>query len=1216
MFLLNRLILIDSYKPGSVQEVRLDGHTNLNGVNGAGKTTLLRLIPLFFGERPGRLVPRSKVTESFAKHYLPNESSYIIFEYRRDEQTCMAVIYASPNEEGVCYRFVDKGFEPEDFLERRSDDRLYPISCRNLYKHFTHRNVKSSIQLTSCSDYRTVIQNLPHKKGQEFRNLIARYSFCQGSSGRRLKDIEKIVSGMLMRSTSFTDLREMLVNCIDENRESIDLNLQLSTLEDWHKEYRAFHHVEAERGNVEELSRLFGDLQQIEQDFGELKQRLQLLYARNEREKNTHEKSRADSAEQLAQLKKAWGQLEDTLKSDQSSVKAELEQAVRQKQVLEKERDDWQSRDIPGKQRLFARLEQIADNLQQQKADLTQLLQHVQDIDAEFKRLKAAQDKRFAEQQHGLEMQIQTIKQQAAERKAEATQIIQQQKDELQKNVEQERDTIAQAVEELQERLGILRGKMQDIQPDPALLASRETKLSQQELIQQQKSELDETLKQLDEQIRRQRTQIEQTLGEKQKQTLDKQRIEEAAGRLQQQLDADQNTLLGFLREQHSDWVNHIAKVINPELLLREDLEPALLNKANGFYGVDLNLELLSADLAADEQQIRALLQDYEHQLKQFKLSDQQSDQQLADYQNEIKKLTQRQKEEIIKCAQVKNKFEQLKEELASLKNQIDRSKLERKAELLKQEHELDDQLKQKRAVSVDLKQKANTQIAGLNQSLDEEKRRIERMSEDEIGQVRQALKALDRQQADATAQLEKQRLHSLQERQIDTGTLTALESQIERLSIELAEAEKAGQTLKDYQRWLDNEWSRYPNLLSQSSIHRQRLEQLQAQLTVEQQNYDKSRRAQEDALAQQNKVINRLCNELDTINRLLENLQNFPHRSAETVSFDPSHTLTLLQNSFYHLAEQHKNKRKTLTQMVSHFKRVLAYFPGTQPARYYASIEDEVGLDGGDRDWFNGIINWYEARYDESQRWLIMQAQTFGYAIHNYQQALDRFDRGIDSLSRKLANHIDSNIRFEKIESIQGRLLSKVKKLGYWEQLSEFTRNYEDWRRIGEGQMPDSSFADMVRLVSEQLHGKGRMEIKLVDLLELEIIVQENGRTKRASHAEELRQISSHGLSYLILCVFFIALVNMIRKEQKLNIIWPMDELKELHQMNIELLIDILAKNNITLLSAFPDPDPEVLRLFNNRYQIIGNRELLEMSIDEDYLQELELFTTEINHV
>ncbi len=307
---------------------------------------------------------------------------------------------------------------------------------------------------------------------------------------------------------------------------------------------------------------------------------------------------------------------------------------------------------------------------------------------------------------------------------------------------------------------------------------------------------------------------------------------------------------------------------------------------------------------------------------------------------------------------------------------------------------------------------------------------------------------------------------------------------------------------------------------------------------------------------------------------------------------------------------------RKDLSQLISHYKRVLAKSPGTQPARYFAGMADQLGLDADDAEWSKVITDWYDSRHEESRHWLIMQAQMFGSLIRDYQQALDRFDRGIDSLSRNLAAHIDSNIRFEKIESIQGRLLSKVKKLGYWEQLADFTRNYEDWRRAGESRMPDQNFADIVKQVAEQLSGKGRTETKLVELLELEIIVHENGRSKRATHAEELKQISSHGLSYLILCVFFIALVNMIRKDQKMAIIWPMDELKELHQMNIELLVDILNKNDITLLSAFPDPDPEVLGLFKNRYQIIGNRELYEMAIDEDYLQTLAPLTPEADHV
>jgi hypothetical protein len=315
-------------------------------------------------------------------------------------------------------------------------------------------------------------------------------------------------------------------------------------------------------------------------------------------------------------------------------------------------------------------------------------------------------------------------------------------------------------------------------------------------------------------------------------------------------------------------------------------------------------------------------------------------------------------------------------------------------------------------------------------------------------------------------------------------------------------------------------------------------------------------------------------------------------------------------------LNEAYKNQRRMLLAKLRHLKQTLARYPGTGPAQYYASQENELGLDSDETAWLSPILNWYDTAHQDLCSLLVNQANLFGAVIRNYQQALEHFDRGIDSLSRRLTKHIDSNIRFDKIESIQGRLTSKVQSLNYWQQILAFTKQYDDWSRNGDGRLPGEAFADMVRLVAEQMPGKGRVEMKLVNLLELEIIVSENGRSKRATHAEELQQISSHGLSYLILCVFFIALVNMIRKDQPLNIIWPMDELKELHQVNIELLLELLSNNGITLLSAFPDPDPDVLRLFKNRYQVVGQRELVEMEVDEAYLAELAPMITELTNV
>ena len=1210
MYSLNRLILIDSYKPGELVEVRLDGHTNLNGVNGAGKTTLLRLVPLFFGERPGRLVPKSRVTDSFAKHYLPNESSYIIFEYQRHEQTCMVLMYASPNEEGLCYRFVDKGFDKSDFIDTHRDGTHYPVSCRDLRTHFLKRHINCSDQLTTCSDYRTVIQNLPHKKGQELRNLVARYSFCNGSSGHRLKDIEKIVTGMFMRSTDFADLREMLVNCIEENRDSLALELKMETLDDWHKEYRAYQEAESERDKIERLNQLENDLLQVEQSLAELQYRLQCLRDQNQQSLQHQQEAGNACNEQLEQLKKNWEAQEETLKSALATVKGELEQEQRQKKSLEDEKANWEKQDVQGRKQLVAGLGQIKDSLAREGDNHKQLMSDVQDIEAEFKRLKAEKEKHFAEQKHGYEIGIRDLQQQAAEAKSAANQDAEQGRESLRQANQKQQAILHEEQLKLRGDLGALNSQIGQIQPDPALIENREAKMELLQSIRQQKDEAGKTVKAIEAETKKNQALIDGVFSEKRQQAEQKQRIQEALDQLQKQLDANPDTLLGFLREHQPGWINNIAKVINPDLLLRDDLEPAAQTLGQTFYGLSLNLDNLQADHAADEEKIRALLADARNQLGQLNVAEAKSDEQLQELKKLADALEKQVKAAAFSAGQLQTQLNGLDEELNSLKQQIERSKKERKAELEHEKATVEGQIGLSNNRLQALKQQLETEIQQLNLALTT---KIQQISGDALLQVEQMQQLIDKvnqQEGSELAQLEQQRIQSLQERKVDTATLKDLEAKIGQLENELKAAEQAGQLVKDYQRWLDKDWSLYDSLVVKARETEAKLKQQQNQYETEKADMQLRRDALKKELEQITIKYQKLDKEIKAINNLLAELAAYVKRAPEQASFDNAHTLALLQTDCRKLTEQHKALRKELAGLIRHLKQVLARFPGTHPGRYYVRVEDELGFDSDELAWLSRIQAWYATEADTARSWLMSQAKLFGYAIKNYQQALECFDRGIDSLSRRLAANIDGNIRFEKIERIEGRLTSKVTTLGYWEQIVSFTRNYDDWSRTNDGQLPSREFADIVRLVSEQLKGKGRVEMKLVNLLELEIIVTENGRSKRATHAEDLRQISSHGLSYLILCVFFIALVNMIRKDQPLNIIWPMDELKELHQMNIEVLVEMLTKNRITLFSAFPDPDPEVLRLFKNRYQVFGYRELIEMDVDEDYLSTLEPLT------
>ena len=59
----------------------------------------------------------------------------------------------------------------------------------------------------------------------------------------------------------------------------------------------------------------------------------------------------------------------------------------------------------------------------------------------------------------------------------------------------------------------------------------------------------------------------------------------------------------------------------------------------------------------------------------------------------------------------------------------------------------------------------------------------------------------------------------------------------------------------------------------------------------------------------------------------------------------------------------------------------------------------------------------------------------------------------------------------------------------------------------------------------------------------------------------------------------------------------WALDEIKDLDIGNVEVLMSVLRKNNITLVSACPDPDVDVLAMFKNRRSIRSDRVIYDPS-------------------
>ena len=213
---------------------------------------------------------------------------------------------------------------------------------------------------------------------------------------------------------------------------------------------------------------------------------------------------------------------------------------------------------------------------------------------------------------------------------------------------------------------------------------------------------------------------------------------------------------------------------------------------------------------------------------------------------------------------------------------------------------------------------------------------------------------------------------------------------------------------------------------------------------------------------------------------------------------------------------------------------------------------------------------------------------------IHEFHDRLDGFKRKVGIFSKDLQDNMAASTRFRFISSVAVRVTTSFDSLDGWDKIRLLDEEYSVWAGKDANDLPGITFADAVDQVSDWLQGRHTLDVKLEDLLGLEIDIEEVGQPRKTVKDEgQLRDASSNGLSYLILCVVFVGLINKIRAGQPVQLVWALDELRDLDLDNVGVLLDMLADNHIHLVSAFPDPEPEILALLKNRYAIQEGRRL-----------------------
>lgn len=1193
---LRRIILIHTHLPGVV-ELDLTGHTNICGTNASGKTTLQRLVPVFYGEQPNKVVPKTR--DRFDVFYLPYQNSYLIYEYEVAGQLKQAVL--TKRTDGVDYRFVDAPYDSAHYLDEINRG-VQAVSYQTWAQRLRDEGVRSSYKISATSEYRAIIQNdlsamrSNRKDHLKLRQLAAHYALVSGH--QRLRHIEKLVSAVHAKEGKMDTLKSMLATILEEDGyQRPELSFKPAKIRAWIKEMRQFM-------RLDELQRQF---EQISQRMADTASAQTLLW----------------------QLKPLLDEDQQSLKTQLADNEALLSQLRQQRDLLEHEYEQQHRELIDSRTETRSKHEQLERDLKAAERTRTQYLESgIEEVEQDLKSLPLWQQEADEKQRH-LELLLEKneyIAQKIEQRKNQladnldrlqrknqtASEALRQQQNDLR---EQQADTLARLQQTLMQQQHsqqeVLHERLQNLQQERARLeaqlevapltaAEREAMQLADARVEDAQLQLDthgDQLRRLQEQVlqrKQQRQQFDQQLTQARQQS---HATQQQLQQLERQLDPAEGSLRHYLRQHQPGWEQITGKVIAESLLDRTDLNPVFHCDSEALYGLSLDLDAISQpEYAADEAQIQVRLEQMRDALNQVNTQQEQIIKQLEqatqqlqaaevelqqgqqqqrrsqqdlDYAREAKKRLQAEHESIVKNRQqahhkrVQGLKEEEQEQRTAHQQALDTLRHDSKA--LELEHRADFQ----------------EQLDKIDDDLALYQQQINDLRETNKQQVRDLEKQVNQELADAG---------------VDSQRLQTLKSEIADLRERMNEVKDRQHELANYQDFMRQVWTQQrPQWLTQEQQTRSQLDELEQSLTqlkTQTQTQRETLRSEEKAIKAQLTSVQKLLTEVATqLHRFagLTEQEDFSSVSVDAVEppnfgdvAERVERLSQALNQYQEFARglrDHCDKFSTLLRRdaSAEFEQLID--------REFATLSDSAGIIAQAK-----VLGELLNILHDQQRQIIEQGRNIGGGLQSFFKVFDDVNRKVGQYSRRLTEVVGDDLNLEGIHRSDVRISSTVDELGFWQPLKELSQNYQSWRESGE-LLPSDAYLERLADVADLL--RADQEYSFESLLKLELHLNERGSELIIRNDRQLLESSSHGMAYLILCKFLLAFTRLLRADSEVVIHWPIDEIGTLAYHNVERLFAACDSNQIQVVGAFPNPESDVLLLFKHRYLIEAHQDL-----------------------
>ena len=237
--------------------------------------------------------------------------------------------------------------------------------------------------------------------------------------------------------------------------------------------------------------------------------------------------------------------------------------------------------------------------------------------------------------------------------------------------------------------------------------------------------------------------------------------------------------------------------------------------------------------------------------------------------------------------------------------------------------------------------------------------------------------------------------------------------------------------------------------------------------------------------------------------------------------------------------------------------------------------------------EWLPAFEEWFSELHEQHRDTLRNDGHSLAEDFKNKYQMLKRTDERIDNENRLLQRSLNQNIARDVVDEIQIRIESGIKELEFLPALARLSDLHEAWTRSSDN-LPTEAFTEALSALLEYWTGNDGITADLRQQIHLKGHVVENG-IKRNFHAStDLADISSNGVSYLILTTILVGFINIVRGKEPVQMVWALDELGNIDTRNVRNLLKMLNDNGITLISATPNADTGVRDSFTHRFRIM----------------------------